>query len=248
LYGNRFSQVNITSNGWVNFGTSGASYTGYPLPSTSMPSNLVAAFYDDLTTYSGGVYFQDFGDRAVIQYQNVPYYSGSGTATFQIVLRSDGEIDYYYENMTGSVLSATTGIQNGTASVGLQVQYNTAYIRNRLAVRIRALPDWLRVSAVTGTVPAGGSQRLALTLDASSLTPGNYAQTMTLTSSNPLQAPISIPVGLSVSGVAGISRVLRVGPSALAAAAGSRYFLWNMTVGGETRGVARGSRYTLYLK
>jgi hypothetical protein len=238
----------FTTNGWVNFGTSSSQYSNYPLPGTSMPGYLAAGFFDDLTTYSGAIYFQDFGDRAVIQYQNVPYYSGTGTATFQIVLRSDGEIDYYYENMTGSVLSSTTGIQNGTGSAGLQVQYNTAYVKNRLAVRIRTLPDWVRVSALGGTVPAGGSQRLALTLDANALAPGNYSQTLTLTSNNSLQAPIPIPVSLNVTGPAGASRLLRIGPAALDVAAGSRYFLWNATAGGDARGLARGSRYTLYLK
>jgi subtilisin family serine protease len=250
LYGTRFSQVNLTTNGYVNFGAVTAQYANYPLPSTSMPTNLVAAFFDDLNTSTGGVYFQDFGDRAVIQYQNVAYYSGSGNVTFQIVLRQDGEIDFYYENMTGSVLSATTGIQDGSGAVGTQVQYNAAYIRNHLAVRFRTVPAWLRASALSGTVPSGGSQRLALTLDAGALVPGSYSQVMTLSSNNPSQAPIQIPVDLTVSGAgaAGVSRVLRVGPSALAAAAGSRYYLWNLTVGGEARGLARGSRYTLYLK
>lgn len=248
FYGNRFSQVNFTTNGWASFDNQSAQFSNFPLPSTSMPSNLVAGFFDDLTTSTGGVYFQDFGDRAIIQYQNVALFSGGGNVTFQIVLHSDGEIDLYYENMTGSLLSATTGIQNATGAVGLQVQYNTAYIKNHLAVRFRAMPDWLRVSALSGTVPAGGSQRLALTLDAGSIAPGTYAQTMTLTSNNPAQTPISIPVNLTVTGIVGISRVLRVGPSALPAAAGSRYYLWNMTVGGETRGLVQGSRYKLYLK
>ena len=70
---------------------------------------------------------------------------------------------------------------------------------------------------------------------------------MTLSHTNPLQAPIQVPVTLTVAGT-GLSRVLRVGPSALAAAAGSRYFMWNFTVGGEARGLTRGSRHTLYLK
>jgi len=248
FYGNRFNQVNISSNGYLTFGTPSSQYSNYPIPSTSMPSNLVAGFFDDLL--NGPIYFQDFGDRAIIQFQNVGYFSGSGTVTFQMVIHADGEIDYYYNNMTGSVLSATTGIQNASGTVALQVQYNTAYIKNHLAVRISTIPAWLRVSALSGTVPAGGNQHLALTLDATSLRGGTYAQTMTLNSNNSSQAPISIPVSLTVAGQVpiGISRVLRVGPSALASAAGSRYYLWNMTVGGEARGLARGSRYSLYLK
>jgi hypothetical protein len=249
FYGSSFSQVNITSKGWVNFGAASYQWSNYPLPSTSMPNYLVAAFFDDLTTATGGVvYFQDFGDRAVIQWNKVAFLSGTGELTFQIVLHSDGEIDYYYETMTGSVLSATTGIQNGDATAGLQIQYNTAYVKNHLAVRIRALPDWLRISEVSGTVPAGGSRHLALTLDAMGLTPGSYSQTMTLSHNNPMQPSLDIPVTLTVIGVPGGSRVLRVGPSAQAAAAGSRYFMWNMTVGGETRGLLQGDRHVLYLK
>jgi len=249
LYGSNFTQVNITSKGWVNFGTASFQYTNYPLPGTSMPNDLVAAFFDDLTTSNGGVvYFQDFGDRAIIQWDKVGFYSGAGDLTFQIVLRSNGTIEYYYENMNGSVLSGTTGIQNASASVGLQVQYNTAYVKNHLAVRISTQPTWLRASTLAGTVPAGGNQHLDLTLDAASLLPGTYSQTMILSDNNPAQPVLQIPVTLAVVGAPGTSRVLRVGPSALAGAAGSRYFMWNMTVGGETRGLAKGSRYSLYLK
>lgn len=247
MYGGTFNQVNVTTNGWVNFGTPSAQYSNYPLPSASMPAYLVAGFFDDLTTSSGTIYFQDFGDRAVIQYQNVPRLSGDGTLTFQIVLHADGAIYLYYQNVTGNLLSGTTGIQDGTRATGLGIQYNTTYVRNGLAVRIAALPPWLRLSAVSGTVNPGSAQRLALTLDASQLEPGVYTQIMTLTHDNPLQAPIDVPVTLTV-GETGLSRILRVGPSAQAAAAGSRHFFWNLTVGGETRGLTRGSRYTLYLK
>jgi hypothetical protein len=246
FYGNSYNQVHIVSNGYLTFGTAASQWTNYPLPSASMPANLVAGFFDDL--YGGPIYFQDFGNRAVIQWQDVGYYSGSGTVTFQIVIHADGQINYYYQNMTGSVLSSTTGIQDGSRAVGLQVQYNTAYVRNQLAVRIRPLPEWLRISEVAGTVPAGGTQSLGLTLDAAGLEPGTYTQTMTLSHNNPLQPSLDIPVTLIVQSAPVGSRVLRVGPSAQAALAGSRFYMWNMTVGGEARGTAQGERYILRLK
>ncbi len=250
FYGASFNSLYVSSNGYLTFGTGSSNLGNYPLPSTSMPTNLVSAFFDDLLpSATGDIYFQDFGDSAIIQFQTVAFYSGSGTVTFQMVLHSNGTIFMYYQNLTGNVLSSTTGIQNGTATIGLNVQYNTAYLKNNLAIRFNRRPDWLHASILSGTVQPGGTQSVALTLSAAEIPAGVYSQTMILNHNNPNQASVSIPVTLTVgASVGGISRILHVGPAALPVASGSRYSLWNITAGGEVRGLARGSRYTLYLK
>lgn len=250
FYGSNYNSTYITSNGYLTFGSATSQYSNYPLPSTSMPTNLVAAFFDDLyTSATGDVYFQDFGDHAIVQYQDVPRLSGDGTLTFQIVLHANGSIYLYFQTVTGNLLSGTTGIQNAARTVGLNVQYNAAYVKNGLAVRLSLLPPWVRASSLAGTVQPGESQNVDLTLSSAGLATGNYLQALTLTHNNPNEAAIAIPVTLTVGATSdALSRVLHIGPAALPVAAGGRYSLWNITVGGEVRGLARGSRYTLYLK
>jgi bacillolysin len=249
LYGNTFNSMNVATNGFINFGAPSEQVNNYPLPGTNMPVNLVAGFLDDLRTqFAGQIYFQDFGNRAIVQFQDVPRFLQDGVITFQMVLNANGSIYFYYLTATGNMRNGTTGIQNGTASTGLNVQYNTTYIKSGLAVRLSVVPDWLHSATLSGTVQPGTTQRVVTTLSAVGLEAGTYNQIMTLSHNNPAEASIQIPVALTVDASSGISRILRVGPSAAPMAVGSRFFMWNLSVGGEARGVAKGSRYTLYMK
>ncbi|MFC1584981.1 M4 family metallopeptidase [Fibrobacterota bacterium] len=251
FYGSGYQTIYVCSNGYLTFGAGSSGYSNYPLPSASMPADLVAGFYDDLTTSgSGDIYFQDLGDRAVIQFNNVPRLAGDATLTFQIVLEASGAITLYYQSVSGTLTSGTTGIQNTARDDGLTVAYNTAYVKDGLAVRIAALPDWLRASPVSGTIDPGGSQAVLVTLDAAGMGTGTYQETFSLIHNAVNEpSPFIIPVTMDVVDyTSGYSRILRIGPAATNVASGSSYHLWNLTVGGDTRGLALGSRYMLMLK
>ncbi len=207
FYGADFSTVYISSNGYCTFGSGSSQYSNYPLPSSSMPANLVAAFFDDLYPASGGdVYFQDFGNRAIVQFTNVVPYSGSGSFTFQIVLERNGSILFYYNTLSGTVTSATVGIQNGSRDDGLQVVYNASYLKNNLAVSLRPAPSWLSVSPENGTVPAGGSTQLTVQLDGAELPGGIYNGILEITHNDPTRTnPHSLPCTLYVDGMRRLS-------------------------------------------
>ena len=51
----------------------------------------------------------------------------------------------------------TVGIQNQDGDDGLTVAFNTPYMKDGLAVRFQAFPEWLTVSPMSGVVPPGGS-------------------------------------------------------------------------------------------
>lgn len=203
FYGNNFSSIYVSSNGYITFGAGSSSLSNYPLPSTSMPSNLVAAYFDDLDTRStGDVYFQDFGNRAVVQFTNVAPYSGSGTLTYQMVLEENGTIFFYYNTLTASLTSTTAGIQNGAQNDGLTVVYNAAYLKNNLAVRLRPVPDWLTVTPESGTVPPGGSNTLTVRFSTEGLNGGFHYGALAFTHNDPQQAnPVLIPCTLYVDGM-----------------------------------------------
>jgi hypothetical protein len=115
-------------------------------------------------------------------------------------------------------------------------------------VRLGAQPEWLRASVLSGAVQPGATQQIQLTLSSTTLLPGLYSQILTLGHNNPQEASLTIPVTLTVESAGRISRVLQAGPAALTMASGGPYYLMNLTVGGEARGIARGNRYTLFLK
>jgi hypothetical protein len=139
----------------------------------------------------------------VVQYENVPSLSGSGTYTFQIVLYRDGVIRYYYRNMV-SAGGGTVGIQ-GSPELGIGVVVDAPYVKNNLAVEFRPLTrDWLTVSPVSGTVNAGTSLPVQINLDAAALTAGTYRGNLLLSHNAPEPAgPVNLPVTLTVQGSAG---------------------------------------------
>ena len=207
FYGNNFSGIYVSSNGFVSLGTGSSSLSNVALPSTSAPTNLIAAFWDDLNPGSGGdVYFKDYGDRAIIQFNNVYPYSGSGSFTFQIVLKSDGTVFYYYKSMSGTLTGATAGVQNQTGAIGLTVVYNTSYIKNNLAVRIASKQDWLAVDTHSGTLAPGVSLPVTVTCSAAELLGGNYGGQLHITHNDPTQAsPIVVPCLMNAQGMRRLS-------------------------------------------
>lgn len=66
---------------------------------------------------------------------------------------------------------------------------------------------WLDASSISGNIESGATQRIGITLDAANLTQGQYVDTLTVTSSDTSQAPISIPVALQVTAVPDIAVV-----------------------------------------
>ena len=159
FYGNTFTSCYVGSNGYITFGTASSQYTNYPLPSSSMPANLIAGFFDDLyPSTAGDIYFQDFGDRAIIQFNGVSI--GSSTTnlcTFQMALHRDGTVDLYYRSLTGGQTGCTVGIQNATQTVGLNIVYNASYLTDSLAIELRSQPGWISVAPSHDTVNSGQS-------------------------------------------------------------------------------------------
>jgi hypothetical protein len=143
FYGNTFSQLYVCSNGWMSF-TNGSleTYSNQPLPSagSSVPENLLAAWWDDMVydeSDGNEAYYYNDGSRFIVQMYirriadfSPPFY------LFQVILYSNGDIVYQYNTLDVTLNSCTIGIQNGTKDDGLTVAYNDgAYPHEELAVR-----------------------------------------------------------------------------------------------------------------
>jgi len=113
FYGTVFDSVRVCTNGWLSFTSSATSYSNQPLPTSGAPENLLAPFWDDLHPHTvGNIYFENLGSQAIVQWDNMERYSGTGAYTFQAIIDSAGSVTFQYLTMTGDVTSATVGVQD----------------------------------------------------------------------------------------------------------------------------------------
>jgi hypothetical protein len=203
FYGTVYSNIYVSTNGFLSLtALSSSYYTNAAIPSTSAPNNIICPFWDDLEGRTQGTvhYLQD-GNRFIVQYTNWQFYSsggGVGSLTFQIVLHSSGKMLYYYNNMVGTLTSATVGIENQTGTIGLQVVYNSAYVQNNMAVKIAAEPDWLGVNPISGRLYNGNSVDIELTFMTEDFSLGDYSMDLIVSSNDPLNPTITVPVTMEI--------------------------------------------------
>jgi hypothetical protein len=209
FYGGSFNTVNVCTNGWLSFTSTLTSLTNQPLPNSGSgtPENLLAAFWDDLNP--GAVqrmYTYRDGTRFILSYVAVPRFTSGGPYTFQVILYPSGRIVYQYLDMQGTRLNeATIGIQNAARNDGLTVVHNAAYMHNNLAIEFRTTPDWLIASPTSGTVPAGGTFDVQVTLNTNDLFGGTYHGELRVVSNDPDEGVFVVPATLIAVGTPDIS-------------------------------------------
>jgi len=202
FYGTSYSQVEVVSNGYLRFSNFTSTYpTNGTIPSTAAPNNAIYGFWDDLNPGAGGdVYVHGNDQRFIVEFNNVPRYNdASTTVTFQIELRRNGTIIYRYLRMIGILNSATIGIENSNGTIGLQVVYNSNYVKDSLAIRFQKEPDWLNVTQLYGSVFSGNSMRVVLQMNTNELQNGLYRMELVVKSNDSTSPNVIIPVRLNVT-------------------------------------------------
>ena len=153
FYGVVYNEITVSADGWISFGRNDMpSFRNTPIPGAGGPSPMIAAFWDDLKTGSGGdVYSYVTDEYVVIQWDYMRTYYNNSRETFEIILYNNeglGEptltgdneikIQYYDFNNTssGSYPTAgtpthgcysTIGIENEYGNQGLQYTFNNQY-------------------------------------------------------------------------------------------------------------------------
>jgi len=136
FYGVDYDKLNIYSNGFVMFGpfvqdpARAGFFMGSVIPSTAQPNNLIACALTDWSPQrvDGGIRFETRGQapnrRFLLQFNNVPEFSTSGTAKgllmMQMILyENTNEIVIYTNtmNVTNSSQRITQGIENAAGTV-----------------------------------------------------------------------------------------------------------------------------------
>ncbi len=177
FYGTSHSTVYVNSGGFLTFGFGW--WDAYPenLPSEWQSGALIAGLLLGLDPETAGdVYYQADSEKAVIQYEDVASYFG-GSYTFQIVLRKNGTIEFYYKELDGAVDDVTVGIQNAAGSDGFAIKYGTSYLAEEMAIAIRppAALSMVSVAPAEGTLLSAQDETLSLGVNASGVLSGDYS-------------------------------------------------------------------------
>ena len=202
FYGEEKTTLKISSNGFLTFGNDGVDAGNDPIPDTNEPNDLIAPFWEDLDPSVGGniYYYNDLSNnRFIVQYQDVPRQGvPSRLYTFQVILSETGEILFQYEDMDDFSDPGAAGIENSTGSDGLEIFYHDYYIHNSLAVRFTTL-YWLSLETYSGSVPSGSPLDIDVYFKTRNLLPGEYTDRLQITSNDPDEPEIIIPVTLTIS-------------------------------------------------
>lgn len=150
FFGNVYSTIGISSNGYLSFGSNISTFSNFSIPSTSSPNNMIAPLWDDLYVFGakGHIYTQTLGTAPnrtfVVEYANVDFFptNGSGNLYFEVIIsEASGAITFQYQDMLsvnagrGGGNSATIGIDNNGGTDGLQYSYDTVSVTDGLAIQ-----------------------------------------------------------------------------------------------------------------
>jgi subtilisin family serine protease len=132
FYGRWHGQVWVNANGFLSFerGYSGGDYaTNACVPTLTSPNGAIYALWDDLNPGQGGrVAFGNTADGGfAVEWRDVPGKVNAVANTFQVILRSSGEITINYRQV-GAPNSATVGLESWDASLSWQDACNGAGI------------------------------------------------------------------------------------------------------------------------
>lgn len=124
LYGQSYSSFYVNSNGNITFLLYDFSYDETLSDHFDQPR--ISALFDDLNPSAGGtVRAQQFSDRAVVTFQNVPEYGVSNQNSFQIEMFFDGTI-----TITFLGVAATDGIVGISEGNGLPSDFMESDMSN----------------------------------------------------------------------------------------------------------------------
>lgn len=152
FYGVEQTELTISTNGCAAFGRvsyMSLSTSGIPSGST-VPFSLGLAWCD-LAPHRGtgqGIYFQEFDDKIVVEWDQIPMYSATSQIfTFQAVFyKGSKTLMFNYLSMmpvTSTYTTAYVGITNADNTDGLQCGMYSAtslFLEDSLSIRIRATP------------------------------------------------------------------------------------------------------------
>jgi hypothetical protein len=200
FYGNDYDAIRICSNGWASFTSTSTEYTNTAIPATATPNDAIYGFWDDLNPSLGGTvhYYADAANnRFVIQFTDILHYSTGGPYTFQIIVKSNGEMITQYLSITTPDNSCTIGIENVDGTIALQTVFDATYVHDNLAILFtRDLIPWMSAEPTMGTVDPGDSTEVEVRVHPEDLSDGGYDGNFVITGNSPDVAVVPVRLDL----------------------------------------------------
>jgi uncharacterized repeat protein (TIGR01451 family) len=143
FYGRVYTTTYLGTNGYVSFEGPVTAYTNRNLPNSKTPNNFIAPFWDDLQVCPNqakqAIYFKPGGSAPnryfAAEWAGVSRLSDpTRPITFETVLYENGEILFQYQSLTGTLSSASVGIENYAGLRGLQYEFNEHKLVNGRAI------------------------------------------------------------------------------------------------------------------
>ena len=205
-YGQTYSSLYVSANGWVSFASPAESLpNNLELPDATASNVAIALFWDDLDFGDGGSasYAVRNGDTFILTFDRVAIDSRAATVSAQLILDASGRIECRYAHV-GYATSATVGLQSPSGDRGYTAAFNGTgqSLTNRLALRLYPGRggNWLSVSETSLAVAVGESETVSLQADAAGLMVGDYDTVLLLAGNDPAQTQAAYPVRLAVVG------------------------------------------------
>ena len=204
FYGNDYTTLNVCTNGFASFTSTGTHYSNGDIYSADEPNNLLAVCWDDMDPTEGGnlYYLQDSANgRFIVEWDQIPHYSSGEIFKFELILYDTGEIIYQYHTI-GLDNSCTIGIENADGTDGAEVINTvTGYVEAGLAIRFATedpTPPWMTLDPTSGTVVPGSSDLLTVSFDTTDMVEGVYYGTIYVQGNDPANLQQAVPVTLTV--------------------------------------------------
>src|SRR5450432_879485 len=230
FYGDTISQIYVNSFGALSLNYPGAMSTNsssFPIPNDGLTGTIAGLFFEtEVQEISGTerVYIKYLPGKFIVQYNDIELTFGNffdygswsaGKCTFQIVLNSNGRIEMNYKTVDG------TWGANGTGMIGLEnkaetkgvnlTDYNAPsqqqwYPTNNSSLWwVPAAPKYITsISPLSGAVAIGDSVKINVTASAAGLVDSTYQSSIALTTNDPLNEQVNVPVALTVTGAEGM--------------------------------------------
>ena len=212
FYNQNYSQCIISPNGWVGFGNDNNAWDNQEIPNSSAPSPAIFGFWDDLNPVndncndycSGNVYYHSNDDRMVIWFNEVAHWwtnYENSFYDFQIVLNSNGEVNFNYRSIIGSY-SPTIGMQNSIGDSAFMLAFaadptTDLFVQDNMTVSFKKGADWLTISPNSGELDQGSSFSHYIEVSTNNIIQGDYLAYINLQSN--AQPEVIFPVNLIVS-------------------------------------------------
>jgi subtilisin family serine protease len=200
FFGIENSAIYLSTNGIIKFAPFIDIYaSNSQIPNIQEPNGFIAVFWKDLIIDdSSSVFYQFFDDKIIIQYNNIANKSATeyGRYTFQTILYIDGNIDFKYLKISGKSDDITIGIENFSGNDGIQIIYNTPYLKDSTYFMIKKIPEWFIPKTYDGMLCSGNSDALQIIFNNDNLYSGVYQTKLKIISNDVTNPKIYIPITL----------------------------------------------------